>query len=84
MMKSKKVTVKDEILEMPEPALPSVRYSRLHLFYVQKFKNYSAKQYLGDYNGYFQLDKGSKNFIRQSNNLNSSNKICFLHHERLG
>ena len=67
-------------LGMFQAALPIVRFGRFHLFFLEKLRNFSLKQCLGDYNGYCKLDKESvKELIWWSNNLSSSKKICIAH-----
>ena len=67
-------------LGMFQAALPIVRFGRFHLFFLEKLRNFSLKQCLGDYNDYCKLDKESvKELIWWSNNLSSSKKICIAH-----
>ena len=77
-----KVNIRDsvKVLGMFEAASPSVRWEISFFLLLQKLRNSSLKQCLGDHNGYWNLDEESnKKLILWSNNLSSSNKIFIPH-----
>ena len=77
----KRVKVRDisKVLGAFEAALPSVKYRRPHLFFLQKLKNSTLRKCLGNYDGFCKLDEEIiKELTWWANNLNSSNKIDML------
>ena len=78
IVNSKMVKIRDiaKILRTFEDALPSIKYGRLHLFFLQKLKNSILRRCLGKYDEFCKQDEGSiKELTWWPNNLNSSNKI---------
>ena len=58
---SKRVKIRDiaKALGTFEATVPSIKYGRLHFFFLQKLKISTLRKCLGTYNGFCELDEES-------------------------
>ena len=59
IVNSKRVKIRNiaKVLGTFGAALPSTKYGRFHLFFLQKLKNSTLHKYLGNYDGFCKLDE---------------------------